>query len=450
MSDTMTTWQSTIAALDAKGDAAGALLALQRHVFTQPNDADAAFELAHRFKAHSLISDALALLAPLTNRDGHYLQFRALLESAACEQARENFSAAEIFLRRAHAADPGSHWPILRLAELFARSGRVSERLPLIEATYESLRPDGRAEIARHVAEFTAYDHFNQTRHRPDWHYNDPIHVPELARAGIIMLVKDEDDIIWHNLRHHYALGFRAFCILNNKSTDLTRPRIDAFRAAHPDCFTLVVDDPVAGHYQGRKMEIFGAAFIDHARLADIELDWLFYLDADEFIATGTVESPQQAAAELAAILTDPDAKLIVMHWIHASANQMIETLPPDPSPFEVMPKIQSRLLPVVPKIAVHTGCGLRPMEGNHFVHAFDYPLSTARVVAVAGWYLFHFSLRSLSHARKKVVNGGKAFQGTKGLETHGGHWRERYALYEKHGDIIIRQLLEQHIRGIN
>ncbi|HQT87850.1 MAG TPA: glycosyltransferase family 2 protein [Acidiphilium sp.] len=448
MSDTVTTWQSTIAALDAKGDAAGALLALQRHVFTQPNDADAAFELAHRFKAQSLISDALALLAPLTNRDGHYLQFRALLESAACEQARENFSAAEIFLRRAHAADPGSHWPILRLAELFARSGRVSERLPLIEATYESLRPDGRAEIARHAAEFTAYDHFNQTRHRPDWRPHMPGHVPALAKAGLIMMVKDEADIITQNLEHHYALGFRTFCLLDNGSTDATAAKIEAFRKTRHDALILTINDPIVGYYQSAKMDIFQQALIRYAAITNTHLDWMFFIDADEFIAYTGPDNATGIAA-LNAELTDPNAHLLVLHWLHAASHTAIETPPDLYDPFILHSKFTSRLLPVVPKIAFRTNLGLAPMMGNHFIANFFSPLATSRPLAIADWYMAHFPLRSLDHARSKVINGGKAFRNSQGLETHGGHWRERYALYEKHGDTIIRQLLEQHIRGI-
>ena len=449
MSETATPWQPIIAALDAQSDAAGALHALQRHVFAHPNDADAVFELAVRYKTQSLINDALALLAPLTYREGHYLQFRALLESAACEQARNNPEAAEILLRRAHTADPGSHWPILRLAELLAHSGRVNERLPLIEATYDNLRPDGRAEIARHVAEFRAYDHFNETRHRPDWRPRMPGSVPALAQAGLIMMVKDEADIITQNLEHHYALGFRTFCLLDNGSTDATPAKIHAFRKNHADALVLAVNDPIVGYYQSAKMDIFQQALIRYAAIANIHLDWMFFIDADEFIAYTGPDNATGIAA-LNAELTNPDCHLLVLHWLHAASHTAIETPPDLYDPFILHSKFTSRLLPVVPKIAFRTNLGLAPMMGNHFIENFSSPLAASRPLACADWYMAHFPLRSLDHVRSKVINGGKAFRNSQGLETHGGHWRERYALYEKHGDIIIRQLLDQHIRGIS
>ena len=47
---------------------------------------------------------------------------------------------------------------------------------------------------------------------------------------------------------------------------------------------------------------------------------------------------------------------------------------------------------------------------------------------------------------KKKVINGGRAFKASKGLENHGGHWRERYIAYETRGEDVLSEILQTHI----
>ncbi|HQT67682.1 MAG TPA: glycosyltransferase 61 family protein [Acetobacteraceae bacterium] len=441
-------WREQLAALDKAGNADQTIHALQIHAFANPADLELQYTLAERLRAQKRFADVDIVLAPLIRGPDEHWRFRALLLRAECWWDRGVIPAAEADISQAASIDPGSHWPVQALAELYGRTGRDDQRIPLIETHYNGLRPDGRAEIVKYASGLQAFWHYDQTRSTPSWRPRCPGRIPALVNAGMILLVKDEDDVIQQNLEHHHALGFRAFYILNNLSSDRTRSKIEAFRGSHADCFVALIDDPVQAHFQGQKMEIYATAFLKHAKLAGISIDWMFYIDADEFICfTGPDDASGIAAFN--SVLSDPHKKLLVHHWIHSASTEPLSITPKNYDPFKLFSKFSGRLLPVVPKIAFRTGINLRPMEGNHFVPEFHYAYNDVVTMGLSDWYLAHFSLRSLEHTRKKVINGGKAFQNAQGLEAHGGHWRERYRLYQQHGETIIGQILVGHINSI-
>ncbi|WP_262312315.1 glycosyltransferase family 2 protein [Acidiphilium sp. AL] len=442
-------WKDRLAAFDAAGLSDEALRFLQVEAFQKPDDFDIALALAGRCKDAGQFADAAAVFVPFTQSNDGVLRFRGLLEHADCLRRLGDFRAAEAEIRRAMAHDPGSHWPVQAMAELYAAEGRDSERLPLIEAHYAGLRPDGKAEIARYASGMRAYWHFNETRGRPGWRPHMSGRVAALARAGLVMMVKDEADIITQHLDHYHALGFRAFCVLDNASTDETAKLIARFRENHADSIVLYVHDPVVGYYQSDKMAMFQAILPQYAKLAGTVLEWLFFVDADEFIAFAG-EDDVRAVAEFDAILNDPAAKILVFHWVNGASSDLIEAMPENADPFAIFTRFNSRLLPVVPKVALRVGSGLLPMMGNHFVAEYEGDSNGVRSMALNDFYMCHFPLRSIEHVRKKVLNGGRAFRGATGLEAHGNHWRERYGLYEKFGEPVLRQMLENHINEIN
>lgn len=232
-------------------------------------------------------------------------------------------------------------------------------------------------------------------------------------------------------------------------SSDETRSLIEQFRDVHEDCFLLLVDDPVRGHYQGAKMAIYAETFRRHATLADIDLDWLFFVDADEFISSDTHRDADAQVADFERVLADPLISLLVFHWIQMCSPDVIEQFHSNNDPFERIGIAWGRLLPVVSKVAFRVGHDFRIDEGNHFVQTFDAPFSAFTPVATFDWYIYHFMLRSLDHVREKVVNGGKAFLHTRGLEKYGGHWKERYHRYQQYGDSIVSDILISNIQSI-
>ncbi len=149
-------------------------------------------------------------------------------------------------------------------------------------------------------------------------------------------------------------------------------------------------------------------------------------------------------------ILLDQMNKVTVFHWVNAASNQIINELSDGFDVFSALNKVNSKMLPVVPKVGLRAGLDMKPMMGNHFIEKFSGLLNSVRSAALSDWYIIHFPLRSEKHVKMKIINGGRAFLKTSNLEDHGGHWRERYALYLKHGDVIIKQILQNHIDSIS
>ncbi len=66
--------------------------------------------------------------------------------------------------------------------------------------------------------------------------------------------------------------------------------------------------------------------------------------------------------------------------------------------------------------------------------------------MAEAGFYLLHYSVRSIEHLRKKIVNGGLAYRDTSGLDGLGEHWKTNYQSLQNDGEAALLQLLERTI----
>ena len=85
------------------------------------------------------------------------------------------------------------------------------------------------------------------------------------------MCVRNEEDIIAHNIEHHIKEGVSKFIITDNNSTDNTREIISRYPQV------TIIDEPARNHNQGvwvTKM----------AKMATMyNPDWIIHMDADEF-----------------------------------------------------------------------------------------------------------------------------------------------------------------------
>jgi tetratricopeptide (TPR) repeat protein len=437
-------WQERLAEIGKTASPDEKLAFLEGQAWALPDDLDLAFEYGLACLAAGRFEAAIGALIPVTRAAGHHLQYRGWLDLAEAFKGMGDFTGAELAYRQAYPIDPGRYWPVKGLAELVRQRNGAAAAAAFVSQLYEPLRPDGRASTVRYIAAIKAEDTYNAQRAMPDWRIQPARDIPALRDAVMILMAKDEDDIIGQNLRHHYAMGFRRFCILDNGSTDGTASVIAAFRDAFTAATVLYIHDPIIGYYQADKM-IAAERFCDgYMRLGGAAPGWLFFIDADKFVVFAGATRQDEACNEA---LTDAAHNLLVMHWIHCASPAIIADPLPAADPFATFTRICRQLTPQVPKIAYRGGQGLRPAMGNHFVT--EYPYATGQVINASdfGVYLAHFPMRSLTQLRKKVINGGKAYNAAAGLDEHGGVWRERFALYEKHGDEVIAQMLENQIR---
>lgn len=441
-------WRAEITALEASGDASATLARLERLGFEHPEDPELNFELAERYRLAGRFGEAVLVYALVAEIGSTDFSARALLAQANCLGEIGEFDRAKTAIEAARSQDPGSHLPVVAHHVLEVRRGNRPDWEAEARAAFNVLRPDCRAELLRHIGLSIVQRHFANTRAAPSWGGKEAGPVPALARAGLLMMIKDEADIILQNLEHHHRVGFRNFCILDNGSTDSSVALVRRFEAEHPDVMLLLVHDPVIGFYQSEKMDIFQQTFVRYAELAGRTLEWLFLVDADEFVAYFEGD-PGHGVAELDRVLSDPQHDLLVMHWVHAGPSRLFSALPAEYDPFTLFDRTSSDLQTVVPKVAFRTGRGFRPKMGNHFVEDFDRPYDAAVNAALIGWYMLHAQLRSISQTRTKIINGGRAYRDAPGLENHGGHWRDRHERYERHGEAIVEQVLGNYLVSI-
>lgn len=254
---------------------------------------------------------------------------------------------------------------------------------------------------------------------------------PAVEEIALVMLAKDEEDIVFENLCWHRHLGFRRFVVADNASTDATRERLLAFRDAWPDTELIIVDDPSAAHYQDLKTTGL-------AKLAASlwESRWIFPVDADEFLCVqGTLRQSIDA-------LTQTPCNAFLLPLLDHRA-------------LHGWPSRQEHLSPFYDKLDRHLALTarqnpkvvFRPPElilvdnGNHRVFLRDGVRLGDGLTA--GLIYRHFSCRSLEHMTRKVVNGGRALAATTYAKGIGLHWRTWYADYLARGDAAIEAIFD-------
>ncbi len=320
-----------------------------------------------------------------------------------------------------------------------------SPEAPVAEMQAE---PENRVWRIREATNARAAMVFDAHRSSQSWQPQPPRRVEALVRAVLFIMAKDESDIIGQNLVHHYALGFRRFFILDNASIDDTAAVIAAFRAAHADAEVFAAYDFVVGHYQAAKMKALEAYMQAYLSYEDIQPEWLFFVDADEFITCGLSEH-DDSLRYFGAVLDDPTKILLVFNWVQCASRDVIQELSTRQDLFEAFPLTWPRMRVQVPKIAYRLGKGLEPIQGNHSITSYTYEDSSIVVMADLGFYIFHFPTRTVAQLRKKLINGNTALTATKdrdGLSETASHWRTYYKWYLMQGDVAIENIIRDHI----
>nr|WP_298795001.1 glycosyltransferase family 2 protein [uncultured Acetobacter sp.] len=289
---------------------------------------------------------------------------------------------------------------------------------------------------------------FNTLRAGTDWEISPQVSVPALSKAALLLLVKDEADIISQNLQHHYQLGFRRFFILDNNSTDGTTDLIIQFRHDYPDARVFCAFDYQIAYYQASKMKALEQFMLLYLEHDETPVDWVFFVDADEFITCCT-QNTEQAVEKFNAILEDPGISMLVFNWAQAAlVSPAQKPVPFGPTLGETHLTVWPKMKVNVTKIAYRLRQGLSPVTGNHFVERFDQPASAIRIMTEAEFCMLHFPMRSKEQIRKKIENGMTALKASTLPDYVGEHWRTYYSWYKQGGDNVLLGLLRDHIRS--
>ena len=259
--------------------------------------------------------------------------------------------------------------------------------------------------------------------------------------AAIIMMVKDEADIIGENLTWLYFTGLRRFIVLDNGSTDQTPVIIERFRRAYSDAEVLVLKDPLTRYMQSEKT----TGLYRLAISIWPDLRWVIPADADEFLIAERGYSVLDGCSSRVDAISIPKV-------IHFRQKSSIE------NEASIMGKMgyRSPLFCVPPKVVVRNNLFMTITQGNHKVRLVDDRTPVYGSGYQLGLYYREFPTRSFQHFLCKVINGGRAIKAAEdflGRKVGGEHWVNYYEALKSGGEehllrIYARDWVREEVSG--
>jgi len=248
-----------------------------------------------------------------------------------------------------------------------------------------------------------------------------------MARPGpitMLMLVRDEIDIIEQNINFHLRFGIENFVVTDNGSVDGTRDILADFKRRLGKSI-VIIDDAEPAHHQAVRVD----RMIQVAK-KEFRPRWIISSDADEFWypVSGRYDS------EL-----DGRQNILYCYWHNF--------LPRPNTPWQEFINVGE-----MPGYHGHTSklfClarGLMGMyRGNH--ESRSIPRITARSENIR---VYHYPVRSYEQFERKVVQGHRASLKAADPESANWHWREYYEAWENgqlaqvYEELALRNLIAQ------
>ena len=233
---------------------------------------------------------------------------------------------------------------------------------------------------------------------------------PALSRTGVVVLIKNEIDIIEAFLSHLLAL-FDVIVIVDHGSQDGTRQVIDA--VADADSRVTVYSLEVPSYIQALTMNHVARTAPE---LRDV--DWLFFLDADEFL-------PFASRADFdAALAKHASATVISMAWLNAVPETYWDSyVDLRESTTVYLPSRDSDFRKIAYRPRMVDRQKVWVEQGNHAILAQKG--STPLLTQMAEFPLIHLPVRSRAQLMLKLNQGVLAYLklGSSRSKLDGSHW---------------------------
>lgn len=199
------------------------------------------------------------------------------------------------------------------------------------------------------------------------------------------LLVRDEEDILGANIKHHISEGIEMFIATDNGSLDKSREILTSFPQVK-----VVIDEPEHNHNQTKWVTRM-------ARLAcDFCPDWIIHLDCDEFwIGLKNLEKE-----------THNYLNIPVYKHLSCDLNKYVL----DESMWKIAHRPSSEVL---------------ISNGNHFAYNIGEAKMSDNI------FIHHFPIRNYSQFEKKVIKGSALLQQPRRMIMNTGiHWQRWYEIY--------------------
>jgi glycosyltransferase involved in cell wall biosynthesis len=233
-------------------------------------------------------------------------------------------------------------------------------------------------------------------------------------RIGLVMLARNEADVIAHTLRWHFEHGVEHAVIMDHASTDDTPQILREFERdgrVHVVYFTGAYNQ---GDLTTRLVRI---------AIEKFGSEWIIPCDADEF---WTGDFHRAIADTGANILRVP-----TINFIAADADDELEPNPVLRMRHKItrpprIPKLPYILKPCQSKVMFATRGFRQIFTGNHDVELDEKNLSREHTLSIS-----HYPLRSRAHFFEKVIQGGAALEAAGVDAKIGYHWRRWFDIYK-------------------
>lgn len=238
-------------------------------------------------------------------------------------------------------------------------------------------------------------------------------------RIVLVMLARNEADIIGPTLRWHLATGVDHAIVIDHDSTDAT-----------PDILSDLARDGRVTHLRRQGLYNQAEMTTELVRLAADEhaADWVVPCDADELWTCPGMNLREIVAASPNNVIKVPTVNFVptandpaheadpVLRMQYKAAN------PPK------IPKLPYVLKPIQSKVMFKVDGFRKILMGNHVVD-----VEAPQIGRHEGFVIHHYPLRSRDHFFLKVIQGGAALEANKSLtKLQGYHWRRWYDLYKR------------------
>lgn len=222
----------------------------------------------------------------------------------------------------------------------------------------------------------------------------------------MLLLVRDEADVLLQNIRFHLHHGIQNFIVTDNGSTDGTRDILHDLQQELGSSL-IVIDDPKPAHLQAERVNrMIGLA------KQRFRPRWILSADADEFWfpVDGSFQS------EL-----DGRANILDCYWHNL--------LPVDGEPWQQfvnigeMPGYHGRLK----KTLCLSRTLLGMYAGNHEARTIPHVAARSSNIRV-----YHYPVRSYAQFERKVIQGHQATVKAGEHLNVAWHWREYYQAWQE------------------